>query len=122
MRSRLIYVELKTGFSDNGPAWIGMGRITKSGRTVYFNGKTLTKTTGISGNFLDLSSGSEYWVSGVKKNGTDRRYAGGGKTKIDRTVIEFYLTLRNLQELPMSQFEIAELDNSLLKTDILKEQ
>ena len=122
MKSRLIYVELKTGFSENGPAWIGMGYDSKTGRTTYFDGRTLTKAIGTSGNFMDIDSRDEYWVSGVKKNGMDRHHAGGGKIKIDRTVIKSYLTLRNLQELPMSQFEIAELDNSLLKTGISKEQ
>ena len=122
MKSRLIYVELKIGFSDNGPAWIGMGYDSKTGRTAYFNGQTLTKAIGTSGNFMDIDSRDEYWVSGVKKNGMDRHHAGGGKIKIDRTVIKAYLTLRNLQELPKFQFEIVELNNFLPKTGILEEQ
>jgi len=33
----ILYIELKTGYSDNGPAWIGRVRYSKSGRTIYFN-------------------------------------------------------------------------------------
>ena len=32
------YIELKTGFSDRGPAWIGKVVFSKSGQTIYFNG------------------------------------------------------------------------------------
>lgn len=31
------YIELKTGYHDNGPAWIGKVKISRSGNTVYFN-------------------------------------------------------------------------------------
>ena len=32
----LKYIELKTGYSDDGPAWIGRVKMSRSGRTVYF--------------------------------------------------------------------------------------
>ena len=41
MKSELKYIELKSGFGDTGLAWIGMAEFSKSGRTVYFNGKLL---------------------------------------------------------------------------------
>ena len=41
MKPKLRYIELKSGFGDNGSAWIGMAEFSKSGRTVYFNGKAL---------------------------------------------------------------------------------
>ena len=31
------YIELKTGYNDDGPAWIGNVKESKSGKTVYFN-------------------------------------------------------------------------------------
>jgi hypothetical protein len=43
MRPELIYVEFKTGYSDRGPAWIGKGEYSKSGRMIYFNGFALRR-------------------------------------------------------------------------------
>jgi hypothetical protein len=65
----LRYIELKTGYTDNGPAWIARVKLSKSGRTIYFNGKALKRVAGggISGNHYDIQTGHEYWVSGVKK-------------------------------------------------------
>lgn len=37
MDRQLLYVELKTGYSDDGPAWIGYVGRSKSGKTLYFN-------------------------------------------------------------------------------------
>ena len=83
-RKRLMYVELKTGFNDNGPAWIGYVLVSKSGRTLYARGKRLQRVRGgVAGNYYDLDNGDEYWVSGVKKNGQDRHWAGGGPVEID---------------------------------------
>ena len=42
----LRYVELKSGYADNGPAWIGYVTPSKSGRTLYFNGRALRKFKG----------------------------------------------------------------------------
>ena len=37
----LKYIELKSGYNDNGPAWIGRVQQSRTGRTVYFNGMAL---------------------------------------------------------------------------------
>jgi len=42
----LRYVELKSGHSDDGSAWIGYVTSSKTGRTVYFNGRALMKLKG----------------------------------------------------------------------------
>jgi hypothetical protein len=31
-----MYIELKTGYQDNGPAWIGRVKFSKTGQTIYF--------------------------------------------------------------------------------------
>ncbi len=31
----LMYIELKTGYSDDGPAWIGYVKTSKSKKTIY---------------------------------------------------------------------------------------
>lgn len=115
MKTKLMYVELKSGYSDNGPAWIGKAFFSKSGQTVYFNGQAYKKCSGISGNYYEVESGEEYWISGVKKRGTNRHWAGSGKIQIDRNVLSEYLTLTELKELPKNKYEIVELNNILPK-------
>lgn len=111
MKPELKYIELKSGFGDNGPAWIGMAEFSKSGRTVYFNGKALKNSNaqGIAGNYFDIENGDEYWVSGIKKNGTDRHWAGGGKIIIDKNIVELYLSLVDFNVLDKKRFELTEI-------------
>jgi len=90
---RIMYVELKTGFSDNGPAWIGKVRFSKTGRTAYYRGRNLRRVHGVSGNYLDVQTGDEFWISGVKRDGTDRHWAGAGPVEIDGEVRDEYLKL-----------------------------
>ena len=42
------------------------------------------------GNYVDVKTGVEYWVSGPKKNGGDRHWAGSGKVQIDADVVDEY--------------------------------
>ena len=110
MKSRLMYVELKTGFADNGPAWIGLARFSKTGATVYFNGQAFRslKGSGIGANYFDIETGDEYWISGIKKNGEDRHWAGGGPILIETVAVNLYLTEVGRAELP-SHFKISDL-------------
>jgi hypothetical protein len=82
---RVMYMELKTGYNDNGPARIGRVTFSKSGQSVYYRGKTFARIHGggISANYYDVETGEEYWISGVKKNGEDRHWAGSGPIEID---------------------------------------
>ncbi len=104
----LKYIELKTGYSDNGPAWIARVTLSRSGRTVYVIGKALKRASGgmISGNHFDLETGEEYWVSGIKKSGLDRHWAGSGKVAIEASVVSEYLQLIGSTELDESKFEV----------------
>jgi len=110
----LKYLELKSGYSDNGPAWVAKVGMSKSGRTLYFNGRALKRAQGISGNHVDLETGDEYWVSNVKKDGTDRHWAGSGKVSIESTAVADYLTIVGATELNGSTFDIVP---DLEKTD-----
>lgn len=87
-----MYVELKTGQNDRGPAWIGRVRFSKSGRTIYYRGLELQslRGSGVGANYYDVGSDDEYWVSGVKKNGEDRHWAGSGSVHIDEDVRDEY--------------------------------
>ncbi len=111
MKSELKYIELKSGYANNGPAWIGMVEFSKSGRTIYFNGKALksSKGRGIAGNYYDMENGDEYWVSGVKKDGSDRHKNGGGKIWIDRKVVNVYLSLIECKELDRKRYELTDI-------------
>lgn len=46
------YIEWKTGYSGNGPAWTGRVKKSKSGSTVYFNDKAFKKFKGIGANYV----------------------------------------------------------------------
>jgi hypothetical protein len=112
MKSRLMYVELKTGYSDDGPAWIGKAFFSKTGRSLYFNGLAFAKGSRSGGNYYEVLNVDYYWISGIKKNGTNRHWAGRGKIKIDKNVVGEYLEIRDLPVLPKNRFEIVELDNN----------
>jgi hypothetical protein len=112
MKDRIMYVELKSGFSDDGPAWIGKVKFSKSGQTVYFNDKGFKKISGISGNYMDIETGDEYWISGVKKNGEDRHWAGNGKIQIDRKVIDEYLMIIKQKNIDFKKLEVVDIVDS----------
>jgi hypothetical protein len=83
MKPRVMSVELKTGFNDDGPAWIGWVRFSKTGRTIYTRGRDLRRAVpGGVGNHVDVSTGEEFWVSRVKDR-QDRHWAGRGAVEID---------------------------------------
>ncbi|HEY8999734.1 MAG TPA: hypothetical protein VIM89_00180 [Mucilaginibacter sp.] len=112
MKSKLVYVELKTGYNDNGPAWIGKAFFSRTGRTIYFNGLAFSKQSRGGGNHYEILSGDYYWVSGIKKTGSNRHWAGHGKIQIDENVVTEYLAITN-QSLPLSNtFEVVELNNN----------
>ena len=108
MKHRLLYVELKTGCGDRGPAWIGFGESSKSGKTVYFNdqGFQSCKGRGIGANFYDLESGDQYWISGIKREGGDRHWAGGGIISVDRDAVSDYLSTRDFDELNPKRYRL----------------
>ena len=115
----LRYIELKSGFGDSGPAWIARVRQSRSKTTVYFNGRALKRATGggISGNYFDLETGEEFWISGIKKNGEDRHWAGSGLVLVEAAAVEEYLGLRKLETLDRKKYEVTDL---IVQTDITK--
>jgi hypothetical protein len=85
-------VELKTGFNDDGPASISWVTFSKTGRTVYYRDRSLQRIIrgGIGSNHRDTVTGDEYWISGVKKDGQDRHWAGKGRVVVDEDAQEEY--------------------------------
>ena len=109
MINDLMYIELKTGHSDDGPAWIGYVKTSKSKKTIYFNDHAFQKCIGNFANYRDVESGEAYWISGLKRCETNRHWAGHGKIIIDRRAVPEYLTLINQAELPEHLFEIVDI-------------
>lgn len=108
-RTELKYIELKTGYQDDGPAWIGKVLLSKSGRMLYFSDRGFQRCIGISGNYYDVETGEEYWISSVKKNGQDRHWAGRGKVCVARNILEEYLSVTNSKELDLRRFYIEDI-------------
>ena len=80
LKRRLMYVENRDGTIEDAHARIGWVTFSKSGQTVYYRGRVLTKVRGggVSGNFVDAATGEEFWVSGVKKRGSNAHPAERG--------------------------------------------
>jgi hypothetical protein len=112
LRTELKYIELVNGFSHDGPAWIGLVSFSKSGKTVYFDGKAFQRvgSARTAGNFYDIESGDEYWVSGIKKDMTDRHKFGGGKIFVEKRVLSEYLQIIGKTELPKNDFHLTEVN------------
>lgn len=82
---RLMYVENKSAARARGEARIGWVTFSKTGRSIYYGDRCFQriKGGGIAGNYFDTETGDEFWISGVKKKGTNRHWAGGGEIQID---------------------------------------
>ena len=111
MINDLMYIELKTGYADDGPAWIGYVKTSKSKKTIYFNNHAFQKHMGIGANYIDIETREEYWISGLKKKESNRHWAGHGKIMIDRRAVNEYLTLIDEKELPLNLFEIIDIED-----------
>lgn len=82
-RKRLMYIENKEASNHQGDARIGWVTFSKTGLSIYYKGKLFQRTNGILGNYFETESGDEYWISGVKKSGSNRHWAGSGEVIID---------------------------------------
>ncbi|MFJ3957251.1 hypothetical protein [Arthrobacter sp. NPDC090010] len=103
MAERIMYVQLKTGFNtDAGPAWISRVRFSKTWRTAYFQGRTLRRWNSFDGNFVDVDTDEEFWLSGPKRDRSDARY-GRGVPSVDEDVQQEYAAFLNGAALPGRQ-------------------
>ena len=89
-----MYIEDKsTGLT--GPARIGRVSFSKTGRTLYYRGRSFQslKGAGINkANYYDIETGEEFWISGPRKDGGDRLYGEPVAVEIDDDVREEYWT------------------------------
>lgn len=107
----LMYIELKTGYSDDGPAWIGYVKTSKSKKTIYFNDHAFQKHIGNYSNYIDIENGDKYWISGLKRRENNRHWAGHGKIAIDRRAVNEYLSIIGEKELPLNLFEVIGIED-----------
>jgi hypothetical protein len=88
-----MYIECKAG-GVSGPARIGRVSFSKTGRTLYYAGRSFQslKGAGFKANFYDVETGEEYWISGPRRDGEDRLYGEAAPVEIDDDVREEYWT------------------------------
>ena len=93
-----MYIENKSAQPEGqsgvqGPARIGRVTFSKSGRTIYYKGKTLLSLNGAGykTTHYDIESGDQYWISGPRRDGEDGLY-GYRPTPLDDDVREEYWT------------------------------
>jgi hypothetical protein len=108
-RERLLYVECKTG-GHAGEAWIGLVTFSKAGTTIYFNGLAYRslKGRGFSANYADVETGEEYWITGVKKRGTNRHRFGSGLIHVDRRAVSPLLKHLGEDKLDPRRFVVGD--------------
>ena len=112
MISKIMYIELKTGYNDDGPAWIGYVKASRTMRTVYFNDRAFRKSVGNGANFYDIETGEEYWISGIKKSESNRHPAGRGVINIDSRAAEEFMSITGISELKPSMFNIIDIEDN----------
>ena len=113
---RIMYIEWKGGgFVDrygygneseggglHGSARIGRVTFSRTGATLHYRGKSFARLGGhgFKANYFDLETGEQYWISGPRRDGTDRLYKSDWPIEIDEDVREEYWTeIRKMPEL-----------------------
>ena len=95
-----MYLECKAG-ALQGAARIGRVTFSKSRRSLSYAGCNFISLDGqgFKANYLNTTTGEDYWISGPKKRGVDRLY-GTGHVEVDEDVREEYWTeIRGTPEL-----------------------
>lgn len=101
MISRIMYIEYK-GENLTGSARIGRVTFSKTMKSIRYSGKLFLslKGTGFKSNFFDEETGDEYWISGCKKDGTDRLFNENSPIYIDEDAQEeYWKEIRNIPEM-----------------------
>lgn len=105
VKSELKYIELKSGYSDDGPAWIGYVEYSKTGKTVYFDDKAFGGK--VHGGCSELETGDIYWITGIKEDGNNRHIFGRGVIQIQDTAVEEYELLTGISVRGNKDFKVV---------------
>ena len=98
--TRIMYIECKAG-GLTGPARIGRVTFSRTGCTLYYRGQRFQslKGAGFKSNYFDVDTGEDYWISGPKRDGSDRLYGERVPIEIDDDVREeYWRTVRDAPE------------------------
>ena len=104
---RIMYIECKGGgFREDqfgnvkvgqdaglhGSARIGRVTFSRTGATLHYGGRSFQslKGSGFKANYFDVETGAQYWISGPRRDGTDRLYKSDWPIEIDEDVREEY--------------------------------
>jgi hypothetical protein len=90
-KTRIMYIESKAE-GLNGPARIGRVSFSKTGLRVRYRDKEFFRIQGFKSNYREVSSRDEYWISGPRRDGSDRLYVSNTPVEIDADVREEYWT------------------------------
>src|SRR5215475_9404432 len=94
---RLMYIECKSGAIDGAEARIGWVTFSKTGKSVFYRGRSLLRANGPAANYIDESTREEYWVSGVKRRGSNVHPAERRITVVvDEDALSAYQLLRGV--------------------------
>ena len=98
--SRIMYIESKAG-ELTGEARIGRVTFSRTWITIYYKDQVFQRLPqcGFKSNYCDIATRSDYWISGPKKDGTDRLYSERVPIYIDDDVREeYWCEVRNQPE------------------------
>jgi hypothetical protein len=88
-----MYIERKAG-NLTGSARVGRVTFSKTGKTLSYRGREFRslKGTGFKANYFDVATGEHYWISGCRKDGSDRLHGEREPVDIDEDVRDEYWT------------------------------
>lgn len=90
-KSKIMYIENKSAGLE-GEARIGRMYLSKSGKTYYYRELKFQslKGSGFKANYFETESGDHYWISGPRKDQSDRLYGGNQGVIVDNDVQDEY--------------------------------
>ncbi len=96
-KRRLMYIENKDGLVDGKQARIGWVSFSKTGLSVYYREKQFSrlKGGGFNANYYCNETGEEFWISGVKKHGSNVHWAEPVTVHIDEDAVDEYKKTTN---------------------------
>lgn len=91
---QIMYIEKKAN-NHTGEAHVGKVTFSKTGRTIYYKDIILQhlRNVGVSANYFNVDTQEQYWVSGVKKNSSNRHWTGTGVVIIDQEAKDEFLSI-----------------------------
>jgi hypothetical protein len=95
-----MYMECKTGAAA-GSARIGRVSLNRTGRSLRYRDQVFRRIVGggAKANYIEESTGAEYWISGPKRRGGDRLHGSTAPIEIDEdSREEYWRDIRNVSE------------------------